>query len=77
MRCFGAVVEAVGAAAGLAAEGEEVELAAEGHLAVSPHGIEISAVFFVQHCVGGTVWWGRRWSRSRHSGGQFGVAVIL
>jgi len=39
---FGAVVEAVGRFAGLAAEGQEVEHMAVGHLAVRPNGFNVA-----------------------------------
>ena len=41
MRRFGAVVEAEGVAAGVAAEGQEVELVAVRELAVSADGFEV------------------------------------
>ena len=43
---FGAVVEAEGVAAGVAAEGEEVELVAVGELAVNADGFEVVVVHF-------------------------------
>jgi hypothetical protein len=43
---FGAVVEAEGVVAGVAAEGEEVELVAIGELAVSANGFEVVVVHF-------------------------------
>jgi hypothetical protein len=42
--CFGAVVEAKGGVAGVAAEGEEIELVAVGVLAVGADGFEVGGV---------------------------------
>ena len=44
VRRLGAVVEAVGVVAGVAAEGEEVELVAVGELAVRADGFEVGGV---------------------------------
>lgn len=52
--CLGAVVETEGAAAALAAEGQEVELVAVGELAVLP---DERGVFFVDHGEGGLLGW--------------------
>lgn len=43
---FGAVVEAEGVVAGVAAEGEEVKLVAVGELAVSADGFEVVVMHF-------------------------------
>jgi hypothetical protein len=45
---FGAVVEAEGVVAGVAAEGEEVELVAVGELAVRANGFEVVVVHFCE-----------------------------
>ena len=50
---FGAVVEAVGVVAGVAAEGEEVQLVAVGKVAVVADGIKVGIVHGCVGCVCG------------------------
>ena len=71
---LGAVVEAVCAFAGFAAEWEEVELVAVGVLAVGAYGVEV----FVHGCEGlgfGTRWWGG--GCGSHSGRFVGISLWI